>query len=271
MSYRVLVAEDEDIIRRGIVCSIDWRRLGCGQIDEACNGQEALEHIQTGVYDLVLMDINMPLLGGLEVLEQTCQGYGYVAIIITGYSDFDYAKRALKYGAVEYVLKPIDIAELTRAIEKACAERERRLTYRKLKEGLLVPPEPVQLLTPVAALPAEETEDGEVVARMLDYIEKNVGKKITLSILSQELFYSESFMTRRFKSEMGMNFTDYLNRYRIQCALSMLRQGRSRLSDISAACGFSDYKYFNNVFKKYVGCSAKLFMQKMSGEPHDVN
>lgn len=271
MSYRVLVVEDEDIIRRGIVCSIDWHHMGCGQIEEASNGQEALERIQTGAYDLVLMDINMPLLGGLEVLEQTCQEYGYAAIIITGYSDFDYAKRALKYGAVEYVLKPIDIPELTRAIEKACAERERRLAYQKLKEGLLVPPDPVHLLTPVAALPAEEAEDGEVVARMLDYIEKNVGKKITLSILSQELFYSESFMTRRFKSEMGMNFTDYLNRYRIQCALLMLRQKRGRLSDIAAACGFSDYKYFNSVFKKYVGCSAKQFMQKMNGGSTETN
>lgn len=259
MGFRVLVAEDEDFIRRGIVYSLNWHKLGCGQVEEARNGMEALEKIQSGRFDLVLMDINMPMLSGLDVLERTFQEFGYVAVLITGYSDFEYAKRAIHYGSVDYLLKPVDIGELEAAVEKACAERKRRLAYAQLQEGALsrqgqIPP----------LVPARSREGSEVVDQIIRYIEQNYPRKITLSMLSRELFYSESFMTRRFKEEMGLNFADYLNRYRIQCALAMLRESRARLSDISAACGFSDYKYFNIVFKKYVGCSAKQFIKELS-------
>lgn len=261
MCYKVLVVEDEDIIRRGIICSINWHRLGCGSVEEARNGQEALAYVETGAFDIVLMDINIPILNGLDVLERSYQEFGYVAILITGYSDFDFAQRALRYGSVDYLLKPVDIPELERAIEKACAERARRLSYSKLSEGSLLP---MQGKVP-ELVPSRIEEGGGVVDRMLAYIEAHFSQKITLSMLSKELFYSESFMTRRFKAEMGCNFADYLSRYRIQCAIAMLRQENIRLSDISTACGFSDYKYFNTVFKKYVGCSAKRFIREMIG------
>ena len=259
MSYRVLVAEDEEFIRRGIVYSLNWHKLGCGPVEEASNGLEALEKIQSGRFDLVLMDINMPMLSGLDVLEQTCQEFGYVAILITGYSDFEYAKRAIHYGSADYLLKPVDLDELEAAVAKACGERRRRLAYAQLQKdsggaGRSLP----------TLLPERDGESSAVVEQIIRYIEENYGQKITLAMLSRELFYSESFMTRRFKEETGLNFADYLNRYRIQCALEMLRRSRARLSDISAACGFSDYKYFNIVFKKYVGCSAKAFLKEMA-------
>lgn len=257
MSFRVLVAEDEDFIRRGIIYSLNWHKLGCGQVEEARNGLEALEKIQSGQFDLVLMDINMPMLNGLDVLERTCQEFGYVAVLITGYSDFEYAKRAIHCGSVDYLLKPVDIGELEAAVEKACAERKRRQAYAQLQQGTVSRQVPT-------LVPARSREGSEVVEQIIRYIEQNYPRKITLSMLSRELFYSESFMTRRFKEEMGLNFADYLNRYRIQCALAMLRESRARLSDISTACGFSDYKYFNIVFKKYVGCSAKQFIKELS-------
>lgn len=256
MSYRVLVAEDEDIIRRGIVCSVDWHSLGCGPVEEAGNGREALERIRTGVFDVVLLDINMPVVNGLDVLEQSCREFGYAAVLLTGYSDFDFAQRALRYGTVDYLLKPVDIPELEEAVRKACAQRARRLTYARLQAG--------GGEAPRVLVPAREEDGSEVVGKIVSYIEAHYGEKITLAMLSQEFFYSESFMTRRFKAELGVNFADYLNRYRIQRALSMLRAGNARLSDISTACGFSDYKYFNIVFKKYVGCPAKRFIKEIT-------
>lgn len=261
MSFRVLVAEDENMIRRGIICSLDWVKLGCGPVDGACNGREALERIQSGLYDIVLMDINMPLMSGLDVLEQTYQEYGYVAVLITGYSDFAYAKRAMHYGVLDYLLKPVDIDELYRTVEHACAERARRLDYSRLRE------ERQQRLGEIKVLLPERTDAGsETVNRMIAYIEAHYGEKITLPMLSQQLFYSESFMTRRFKSETGMNFADYLSRYRIQRALAMMQLPNVRLSDVAAACGFGDYKYFNQVFKKYMGCSAKDYLREARGE-----
>lgn len=261
MSYRVLIAEDESMIRRGMVCSVDWVKLGCGPVDEASNGREALERIQSGAYDIVLMDINMPLMNGLDVLEQTYRSYPYAAILITGYSDFAYAKRALRYGVLDYLLKPVDIDELQKTVEHACAERARRLDYSRLCED-----EQRRSAQGIQLLPEQQDADSAAIQQMIAYIEEHYSEKITLPMLAQELFYSESFMTRHFKSKVGMNFADYLNRYRIQQALSMMQSAGVRLSEIAAACGFGDYKYFNQVFKKYVGCSAKDYIKEVHGD-----
>ncbi|MDD3165018.1 MAG: response regulator [Oscillospiraceae bacterium] len=252
MSYRVLVAEDEDMIRRGILCSVDWNALGCSPVCEARTGQEALEAIREGAFDIVLMDINMPIMNGLDVLELSHAQYHYVPILITGYPNFDFAQRALRYGCADYLLKPVDLDELRRALTKACAERGRRALLSQLEQ----PAEPAQ----TALLPPQREEaHSPVVDKMLAYIQENYAKKITLAKLSQELFYSESFMTHLFKQEMQVNFADYLNRYRIYCAIRLIRQGKRKLSELPAACGFVDYKYFNTVFKRYLGCSAKEY------------
>jgi len=263
MSDAVLVVEDEDIIRRGIICSVDWYSLGCGPISEAQNGQEALELIQTGEFDIVIMDINIPIIGGLEVLEQTYDKFGYVPILLTGYSDFNFARRALGCGAVEYLLKPVDIDELVKSIRKAKAERDRRRTYDHYQKGELSFQGTVPNLIDTGT---SHGEISDVVKKMLDYVEKNFSQKITLADMSQKLFYSETFMIRSFKKDMGINFSEYLNRYRIQCAINMLRTTDMRVTDICAACGFNSYKYFNMVFKKLVGCSAQNFMKKINGK-----
>lgn len=111
--YRVLIADDEDIIREGIKCLIDWNALGYEITDEASNGQMALTKILAHHPDVVLMDISMPEMSGLEVISNAIsQGFSGKVIIISGYSDFKYAKDAIKYGVQYYITKPIDEDEL---------------------------------------------------------------------------------------------------------------------------------------------------------------
>ena len=262
MSYKVLIAEDEEIIRRGLVYALDWRKLGCGPILEASDGQEALEAIQTGDVDLVIMDINMPVLNGLRVLEETHAANPYAAIVLTGYSDFAYAQRALRCGAVDYLLKPVDVEELASSVKRACFERERRYTYAWLRqEGEKALYEPPTNLLPGPLGPGREAD--AAVSDVLRHIEAHYGEKITLAMLADKLYCSQSYLMRHFKEKMGMNFADYLNRFRIQQAMGLLQKGGQTIRDISLACGFSDYKYFNSVFQKYVGCSARSFIREI--------
>ena len=93
--YRVVVIEDEEAIRKGIIMSIDFSALNCILIGEASNGVEGIKLIQEKKPDIVITDVTMPLMSGIEMIEQTLE-YNYTSIIISGYDEFSYAKKAIK-------------------------------------------------------------------------------------------------------------------------------------------------------------------------------
>ena len=96
--YKVLIVEDEDIIRKGLMFMVNWQQAGCVVAGEAADGLEGLEKIRETRPDIVIVDINMPVMDGLEMLEKSIQEYGYDAIIVSGYSEFEYARKAITLG-----------------------------------------------------------------------------------------------------------------------------------------------------------------------------
>lgn len=117
--YKVLVIEDEEMIRKGIVYSIDWLSIECVVVGEAENGEQGIKKIKVLQPDIILLDINMPIINGLELLEATKNQYLFSTIILSGYDDFSYAKKAIDFGVDTYLLKPIEEDKLYTAIEKA--------------------------------------------------------------------------------------------------------------------------------------------------------
>lgn len=256
MSYKVLVAEDETVIRKGLVYSMDWEELDCSVICETGDGQETIEQIKKLCPDILIIDINMPVINGLGVLEQTFEEYEYIPIIMTGYSEFEYAKEAMRFGVNDYLLKPMDLVELKQAINHAKIERQRRLAYARLKGDELA----LQNIDLLEMLGKEAVRDSLVI-KMIAFVKENYANKITLHDLTRSLNYSETFLIRKFKAEMKINFSEYVNRYRIQRAIWLMKNSDKYLHTIAYECGFSDYKYFNTVFSKYIGCSSRDFIK----------
>lgn len=123
--YKVVIIDDEPIVRKGIVNIINWHALGCEVVGEASNGKEGIDLIELHQPDIILTDINMPEMDGLEMIRQTIKKIPWSKIIVlTGYREFDYIQEALKLGATEYLLKPSKIDEITTAVKKACLELE---------------------------------------------------------------------------------------------------------------------------------------------------
>ena len=92
---RVLIVEDEDIIRKGIAYTMDWTSMGCTIVGEAANGKEGIEKILDLKPDIVLTDIMMPFMDGIEMIRQTTDQVHYKSIILTSYAEFTYAKQAI--------------------------------------------------------------------------------------------------------------------------------------------------------------------------------
>ena len=255
--YRVLLVEDEEIIRRGIRHSIPWEDYGCSVVGEAGDGEEGIRMIAELHPDIVITDINMPVMDGLVMLSETMLKYDYAAIILTGYSEFEYAKEAIRYGVSGYVLKPLNMKEMKEVLEQAVLECK-NISYLRRRNQ-----EEAELKN-ISLLETDKEYQDPVVRNVLEYIAGNYMNKIVLSDLAGELHYSERYIGQRFQKAVGTTVIEYLNRYRIQKALALIREGTVPLSEIGWEVGIGEYKYFNHVFKKYMGCSAKEY-QQMTG------
>ena len=143
---RVLVVEDEEMIRKGIVLATDWQSLGCVVVGEAANGEEGIAQAETCRPSLIITDLKMPKMDGLEMIaklrEAGCDAY---VIILTAYDSFTYAQTAIRLGAVDFLLKPFHDGDLENAVlalqkkiegpEKGARKRSFRRSAREPRAG----------------------------------------------------------------------------------------------------------------------------------------
>ena len=251
--YNVLVVEDEEIIRKGIILSIPWEEFNCHVIGEAENGEEGKSLIESLKPDIVITDIDMPVKDGLTMLAETKFISDYAAIILTGYSEFEYAREAIRLGISSYVLKPLNMKEMKEALEQAMLESQNIYRLRQINQKT---PE----LEDIHLIDDVKTSSDALVNSILTYITQNYKKKISLSDLAEEFHYSERYISQKFQRALNTTVIEYLNRYRMQKALELLKDGTMPLSEIGWECGIGEYKYFNFVFKKYIGCSIKTYL-----------
>ena len=253
--YKVLVVEDEDIIRKGLIFSVRWADFDCAVIGECANGQEGIEAIRNLQPDIVITDINMPIVDGMEMIRQTCEEVEYSAIILSGYSEFEYAQSAIRYGVLEYLLKPLKTSEIRDAVEKAKRECEKRKKYQSN-------PQFADRITQEFIRESQLDYRGEdaLVKQMLDFIKLNYQQKVLMSDLEKELNYSSTFLNKKFKEATGTTFMEYMNRYRILRAIELMTERKMPVQEVAWKCGIGEYKYFSSVFKKYLGCSPKEYL-----------
>ena len=126
MILRVMIVEDEDMIRNGLVKTLPWADMGCTVIGSAGDG--GLEQIVERRPDVVITDIRMPEMDGFEMLERALAVYRFHIIIFTSYAEFDYAQKAISIHAYDYLLKPLDekrLAELLETLRRSGLEPKR--------------------------------------------------------------------------------------------------------------------------------------------------
>ena len=258
---KVLIVEDEDIIRKGLIFMIDWLRAGCVVVGEAADGEEGLAMIKELRPDIVVTDVKMPLKDGLQMLEESIEEYGYEAIIISGYSEFEYAQKAIRLNVTEYLLKPIDFEQFYQTLDKLAVKLE---TKQKVRDYLRTMDE----IGTVSILDARIMYNcrNEYVKKLLDHIRTCYPERISLNELSAAYGFSNTYLNAKFKQETNYTFNDFLNRYRVLQAVKLLKQDKLKVYEIAEAVGFQDYKYFNQVFKKYAGCAPGKFITMMGDE-----
>ena len=246
---KVLVVEDEEMIRRGIVLAVDWAALDCVVVGEAANGAEALEAVDRLNPSLIITDLKMPQMDGLEMLRRLRErGNNVYVIILTAYDSFTYAQSALRLGAVDFLLKPFHDGDL----EQAVAALRKRIGGEEKADS---------------ALPGLKRGDkSKYVLEAMDYIGAHYqDPNISISAIAQDLGISEGHLSHTFKKETDYTLLNYLTRYRVHKAMELLRDCRVKVYEVAAQVGYRDITYFSATFKKVTGVTPSEY-QDTSGQ-----
>lgn len=238
---RILIAEDEKRARKGLSNLIASISPEYEVVAEASNGRDALEIIKSLKPDLAFMDIRMPHMSGIEVIEEAHRlQLKTEFVILTAYEEFDIARRAIGCGVIGYLVKPIVREEILEILCKCSPKQE----HEKKKLAECYP------------------DVHPVILRTLKEIERNYSSPINQGELARELGVSQEYFSNLFSKEMGIPFSRFLKEYRIDMAKALLLHGETPMQEVPFLVGFSDEKYFNRVFKQVVGISVRTFVNE---------
>lgn len=241
----IIVVEDEAPIRDWIAYTISNISNEFNVLASASNGKEAYELALNLKPKVIISDIKMPIMGGIELTKKIKEVFPDIyVILLTNYAEFSYAKEAISCGVYEYLVKsdirPKELKEILDKVNESVKELEKNKVSRLQKESTL-----------------SESKDGysKTIKKSIDYIHKNYKQHISLQDISNYVFLSHEYFSRLFKEEVGENFSSYLTNYRMKKAESLIKNTDMKISQIAIEVGYTNASYFSRSYKKFKGIS----------------
>ncbi|EKQ57841.1 MULTISPECIES: response regulator [unclassified Clostridium] len=264
-NIKVMIIDDEHLIRDLIKNCIDWNEIGMNIIAEASNAVEGLNLINKEKPDIILTDINMPITDGLDMSKCILEKHPDIkVIVITGYNEFEYAKRSIKIGVSDFILKPIDEEELRNSVLKVkseiLTEHLRKKEYKDIKEKMVAFNSIINLNN------GNEPEDKNLsIEQIKKFIVKNISNRdLSLKLVADYFYINPSYLSRVFKEKTDETFSEYIVNAKIKIATEMLKNPNAKAYEISKKVGIDDPNYFSNWFKKCTGLSIKEYKKQNS-------
>lgn len=243
LKYKVIIAEDEQLILSNIKKKINSLDLGFEAVATAEDGKAALELVEKLCPDVLVTDIKMPVMDGLELCRIVSARYPHIKkVIISGYDDFKYAQSALKFEAVDYLLKPLKTQELQDSLNKI---------------RILLDAQRIGLKQNTLQLKDNYTYSSAEIAHLVElYIKENYAQDINFDLISHKFNFNSSYLSRIFTKHVGENPSKYLISLRINKAKYLLKNSPDMsVKEIGEAIGYPNQFYFSRIFKTIVGKS----------------
>jgi two-component system response regulator YesN len=235
---KILLVEDEEGTRKLLRIIINWETYHMKIVAEASNGRQALNMIDEVDPDILITDIRMPIMDGIQLAREVREKYPQIKVVmITAYNEFSYIQEALRIGAVDFILKPLKREELCEAMERISQNFEHQ-------------------------------DNIPLVERIKQYLEENYrNSELSIRNVADVYFINESYLSRIFKDSTGSAPLKYLNEIRMKKACELLTCTDKKVYQIAEETGFSNPDYFSKAFHKIMGVTVNEFLksQKSTG------
>lgn len=238
--YRLLIADDEESMLSGLTTQVDWTSMNLQPVAVLRNGQDAIAYLRAHSVDVALCDIIMPGATGLDIARfvqehslPTC------VILLSGYKEFEYAQQAMRYGVQHYLTKPFLMSTLRNAMQDA-VERLSASRKQEDKETDTVPALAPERLSAAAA-------------HVCAFIKAHYAQDITLQQAADLVYLNPVYLSRLFRAQTGLTFSDYITRTRIKAAMQLLATTRLPVCEVSKLTGYPNIKHFYRMFKRETG------------------
>ncbi|PZE19783.1 response regulator transcription factor [Paenibacillus xerothermodurans] len=241
--YTLLLVDDERWVRTSLKRVLEKTGLPISVVKEAAHGLEALDWLKDHSVDLIMTDVRMPVMQGLPFVEAIRrQRRDQPIVVVSGYDDFGYVQQALRFGVLDYLLKPVEVADMKRCLEHWIDQRQRP-----------------QAETQSAAQQTREALEKSPIQQVKEYIRLNMAGDITLTQAAARVHLNPSYLSQLFKQQLNRNFVDYIVEVRMEEAKRLLSRTSLRINEVADRVGYSDVAYFSNTFKKCNGCTPSEF------------
>ncbi|WP_199617403.1 response regulator transcription factor [Paenibacillus alkalitolerans] len=255
--WTTLIVEDEQEAKEYVKTLLRKAGAGFRVVAEASDGEEALALIERLRPDLVISDIMMPVMDGVELLKRSREaGYECRFVMLTCMNEFEYARQALEYGASSYMLKlSMDLNSFKMTLEKIDGELRKLGRIKHLETYLQAMPEDT----------GEETDHPDI-NKIIRYAKTRFNETVTLSAMAEYVNMDPSYLSDLFKRKTGVTLTHYVKQLRVDAAKFYLAQTGDAVSEIGERVGFQNDNYFIKIFKRFTGVTPSHYRKQLKQE-----
>lgn len=250
-SKNIVIVDDEPRTRQGLQRTLESWNNGEFTILTAESGEDVLRIAEEKKIHILLSDIRMPEMTGLQLLKTLKEkGIAPVVIIISAYSEFEYAQEALRLGVVNYLLKPIGKKKLIEAVEEAV-----KIMEKQVRAGM------IEKLVDEKLVDTNNKVDSvkDTIRKAISYIDQHLKDEFTLKDVAAHVHLNSSYFSVLFKDQVNMNFSEYVTRRRIQRAKELVITTNLPINEIAEEAGYKTSKYFIKIFKEIEGMTPSVY------------
>ncbi len=243
--YTMIVVDDEREIRKGFCNFFPWTEIDFNIVADFSSAQEADEYLQQNKVDVLVTDIRMIGMSGLDLIENESKRHPETSfIVVSGYRDFDYAQRAMLFGVRHYLVKPIKYAQ----IMEVFTQIHRELDEHRIQSGTL-PPKPEKI---------DSESENPAIRKIKEFIHAHY-EDVTLESAAQYIRMNPYYLSTFFHQHTGEKFIDYLMTARMKEAARLLSGSSLRIQDIARRVGYSTSNSFSRSFRLTYGMTPREY------------
>lgn len=251
----IVIVDDEPRAREGIKRTLTRHFEGAHTLVCFETATEAEAYIVNHPVHLLITDIEMREMNGLELVQALkTQQQEPAVIIVSAYSDFNYAKEALRLNVINYIVKPVSKDELIQTVDQALIDQEKQAKQTLIES---------YVDESIVRLNEEKHRFSRSIKEAMDYIDSHYGEALTLKVVAGVVHLNPSYLSTLFKDELKISFVEYLTRVRIQQAKRLLLTTDMNVTEIAETVGYQTPKYFNKVFREFEETTPGAYRKSM--------